>query len=186
MPARKPKPKSIVNLAGKPGLEIGDELDMLDAMLASLRAKAIAAARANKPTMWAYYRRMERRLADWFAEPSDRARAVMSPSERRVAVGGIAGAALALVQYSQRACRELPDDEAAALWAMGTYANRLVRSWSGFSEPRDLGWLRDRVALMVKQSEPSKAEQDLYRFRSWPKPDDASNKETASGRRPKR
>lgn len=43
MPARNPKSKSSVNLAGKPGLKIGDELDMLDAILASLRAKAIAA-----------------------------------------------------------------------------------------------------------------------------------------------
>lgn len=111
-----------------------------------LRSQAVNAAKRNKPTMWAYYTRMEARLRAWFSASMDAAEGAKGSTGLSVLDGGIAGAALALVQKADRECPHLPNDEAADLWAMGTYANRILRAWgAGSPSRRSLAWLRARA-----------------------------------------
>jgi len=118
-------------------------------VMALLRRNAANAARRNKPAMWAYYGRMEERLRAWFRVQVDATEGAGSSDKARVIDGGIAGVALALIQKSERECPMLPRDEAADLWAMGTYATRILAAWRPGRTPRrlcrSLAWLRERA-----------------------------------------
>lgn len=97
------------------------------------------AARRNKPVIWAYHLAVARRLRAWFESVEPAA------PEDRVGQGGFAGAALALVQKAERECPRLPADEAAILWALGTYASRICAAWDVSVGRRSLHWLRERA-----------------------------------------
>lgn len=120
----------------------------LDRIIAQQASKARNAAIRCKPTMWAYHDRMTERLGAWFAESADAVRAAVASGivqRIRIADGGIAGSALALVQRADAECRKLHRDEASDLWAMSIYANRILRKWSSAPiKRRSLSWLRDR------------------------------------------
>lgn len=115
-----------------------------DRIVAACRAKARASARANKPTMWAYYERMAERLEAHFAEAVAATRAAKG-QDRRVVDGGIAGVALAIVQSADERCAELPRDAAADLWALSVYCNRILGEWVEPVKRRSLDWLRARA-----------------------------------------
>lgn len=99
-------------------------------ILADLAARADNAAIRNKATMWAYYLAMHAGLQEWFADC--------------VEDGAFAGAALALSQRAVERCPTEPPAEAARLWALGVYARRILRAWSGHPETVSLDWLRTR------------------------------------------
>lgn len=133
-------------------------LDEFDRVVRGLRANARNAAKRNKPTMWAYYERMAERLEAHFSTcvAETRTRLIIKPKqESRVADGGIAGVALAIVQSADERCPHVPRDEAADLWALSVYANRILRAWTKGSEPtypradrRSLRWLRERAGVV--------------------------------------
>jgi hypothetical protein len=127
-------------------------LNELDRLVADLRAKATNAARQNKPTMWAYYERMAERLEAHFAEAAAEARSAPGASGKRVADGGVAGVALAIVQSADERCCTLPRDAAADLWAISVYCNRILRKWTGEAiRGRSLKWLRARAGLLARE-----------------------------------
>lgn len=124
-------------------------LQELDRILLQQASKARNAALRCKPTMWAYHDRMQQRLTAWFSDSSDAVRAALATGGDqliRCADGGVAGAALALVQRAQEECCRLPRDEAADIWAMSVYANRILGKWTLTAEKpkRSLRWLRER------------------------------------------
>lgn len=124
-------------------------LDAFDRTIASIRRNAANAVRRNKPTMWAYFGRMEEGLTKWFGATVDATRSATCEGRALRGIdGGIAGVALALVQRSEKLCPTMPRDEAADLWALGTYANRILRAWTSEKGPspfrRSLAWLRQR------------------------------------------
>jgi len=110
--------------------------------LAHWTAHAVAesenAARRNKPVMWAYHLAVAHALRAWFADVAPCA------VEDRVAQGGFAGAALALVQKADAECPTLPPTEAAHLWALRVYASRICRAWDVDPPQASLNWLRRR------------------------------------------
>ena len=113
-----------------------DDLDMLLSILGELDRKAVKAAKTNKPTMWAYYQRMRGRLAEELGQATRG--------------GGIAGAALAVVQKADSDCPHLEPSEAADLWALSVYCVRIMRAWGLKVDhrQRDLSWLRNRALLL--------------------------------------
>ena len=103
----------------------------LDHVLSELARKAANAAepRKNKPTMWAYYRRMEHDLRAAFeGVPLDQVerRAVQLSAEAVELASGL-----------------LDEVDAAHAWAVGVYARR-VAGVGGRSVSLD--WLRQRAA----------------------------------------
>lgn len=113
--------------------------EKLDAILEDLATKQRKAAMTNKPTMWAYYHTMRGALLLWFAETTD---------------GATAGAALALIQISERHQND-PPSEAARWAAMAVYARRVFREWApGRKLDKrsgtlgSLAWLRRRADEM--------------------------------------
>lgn len=122
-------------------------LDELDRIIEHLRGQARNAAQRNKPTMWAYYERMAERLEAHFAEAAAMARSQPSPQGRRVADGGVAGVALAIVQSADERCGELPRDAAADHWALSVYCQRILAKWGRPVRRRSLAWLRARAGV---------------------------------------
>jgi hypothetical protein len=124
-------------------------LDRYDAIIRRLQAQARNAAKRNKPTMWAYYGRMAERLERELARSvydARNARGKRDGLELRSIDGGIAGSALALVQRADAQVWELSRDEAADLWALSVYANRILAAWTK-AERRSLAWLRARAGI---------------------------------------
>lgn len=107
-----------------------------DQVVAELIGKARNAAARNKPTMWAYYLDAAEGLMDAFdtAERTD---------EDFVVV------ALSLSLRAELAAPNLNAIPAARLWALGTYARRIMRL-AGLRHPApSLAWLRERATLLV-------------------------------------
>lgn len=127
-------------------------LDELDRLVAYCRSAARRSAGRCKPTMWAYYERMAERLEAHFAESAAVVRAEKGGRHaRRVADGGIAGVALAIVQSADERCAELPRDAAADLWALSVYCRMILGRWSGPQPRRSLEWLRRRACVRAAE-----------------------------------
>lgn len=105
-------------------------VSMRDQLIAENEAKAVNAARRNKPTMWAYHLRMATLLRQELDADSD---------------GGVAGQALAISQRAESRCAELPPDDAADLWALGVYCRRILKAWCPRPYRVSLQWLKERT-----------------------------------------
>lgn len=108
-------------------------------ILIELSKKAANAAIRNKPTMWAYYLRIRKRLEQELGQAGDG--------------GGYAGAALAMVQLAEEKCPHLSPDKAADLWAISVYCRRIMRAWGlhpyGRHHRPSLKWLHNRARSIL-------------------------------------
>lgn len=121
-------------------------LDEFDRIVADLRNKAANSAARAKPTMWAYYGRMADALEREFADSVRDCRAAQGHDARRVADGGLAGVALAICGHAESDCPNLDRDQAADLWALSVYCDRILRKWIT-PKRRSLAWLRNRAEV---------------------------------------
>lgn len=112
----------------------------LDRWIEHAAVQSENAARRNKPAMWAYWLSVHDGLVEWFRDVQDDEQG-----------GGIAGAALALIQHADEEVSD-PDGsprELARWWSLRVYAVRVLRTWvpgpMGRRERGSLAWLRARA-----------------------------------------